>query len=392
MSNAAGAEKREATVTPFLAGHTGSFHDKLAAQGPKKLLALDGGGIRGLIAIEFLARIEQELRKASGRTDLVLADYFDYVAGTSTGAIIGTFVALGYPIDALRKFYLTRGAEMFAPARGFQRFRAKFVATHLADLIREQLGDMTLGTDKLRTLLLLVMRNATTDSPWPISNNPAAIFNDPKDSHCNLNLPLWQLIRASTAAPVFFPPEVIDVGAERFIFVDGAVTMYNNPAFLLFEMATLEPYKLRWPVGEDKLLLISVGTGLSRQIDANLKPTQMNLLYNAARVPAALIYSALVEQDKLCRIFGRLRAGDQLDMELGSLVGNEDVVSPKLFSYMRYNVNLSRKGLDALGLFDVDERDIQPLDRVDKLDQLQLVGTAAAERYVDIRHFDGFPV
>ena len=58
-----------------------SYIDKLAKPGPRKLLACDGGGIRGIISVEILARIEKELRAASGKPGLVLADYFDYVAG-----------------------------------------------------------------------------------------------------------------------------------------------------------------------------------------------------------------------------------------------------------------------------------------------------------------------
>jgi len=276
-----------------------TFRDKLDATGPKKLLSIDGGGIRGLIAIEYLAKIEAVLRERSGRKDLVLGDYFDYVAGTSTGGILATLVALGMPVDQMREFYFGKAREMFAPATFLKRFQNRYVAARLAGLIREVLGDMTLGSEDLRTLLLLVMRNATTDSPWPVSNNPRAMYNDRSLQNCNLQVPLWQLVRASTAAPVYFPPEEIDFGDQRFLFVDGAVTMYNNPAFLLFSMATLESYRLQWPVGEDKLLLVSVGTGLSRKSDANLKATQMNLIYNAARIPSALIYSALVEQDRL---------------------------------------------------------------------------------------------
>ena len=74
---------------------TRSFRDRLKPQGQKKLLALDGGGIRGVIALEVLARIEEILRERSGRKDLVLSDYFDYMAGTSTGAIIASCLAMG---------------------------------------------------------------------------------------------------------------------------------------------------------------------------------------------------------------------------------------------------------------------------------------------------------
>jgi len=368
-----------------------TFRDKLSTTSPKKLLALDGGGIRGLIALEFLVRIEDALRKASGRSDLVLADYFDYIAGTSTGAIIGTMLSLGMPVADIREFYVARGKEMFHPSSFLKRFQARYVAARLQAMIRDVLGDITLGSDKLRTLLLLVMRNATTDSPWPVSNNPNALFNDAELPECNLRLPLWQLVRASTAAPVYFPPEVITIGSETFIFVDGGVTTYNNPAFLLLLMATLEPYKLHWPVGEQNLLLISVGTGLSRQANANLKTDQMNLLFNAAAVPSALIYSAQVEQDKLCRVFGKLRAGRALDVEIGDLMATNGLISPKLFSYMRYNVVLSQEELDGLGLAHILASDIGPMDRVDRLEQLQELGSRAAEQLVDISHFDGFP-
>jgi hypothetical protein len=66
-----------------------SYRDKLDKVGPRKLLALDGGGIRGVITLEVLTEIERQLQKKFGRgDDFVLADYFDYIGGTSTGAII----------------------------------------------------------------------------------------------------------------------------------------------------------------------------------------------------------------------------------------------------------------------------------------------------------------
>ena len=64
-----------------------SYLEKIKAPGPKKILALDGGGIRGMMTVEILAGIEEMLRKALNRgEDFVLGDFFDYVAGTSTGS------------------------------------------------------------------------------------------------------------------------------------------------------------------------------------------------------------------------------------------------------------------------------------------------------------------
>jgi hypothetical protein len=269
-----------------------------------------------------------------------------------------------------------------------------FTQKALADEIKSVIGpdgdrDATLGTDKLRTLLLIVIRNASTDSPWPISNNPRAKFNRRDLQDCNLLLPLWQLVRASTAAPVFFPPEVMHVGDQEFMFVDGGVTVYQNPAFLLFLMATLPPYAVQWPAGEENLLLISVGTGTSENVNLRLGPREMNLMYNLQSLPSALIQAATVEQDLLCRVFGRTRAGESIDSEIGDLVGNRAPLVEKLFTYSRYNVDLSRQGLDNLGLNGIDESAVQPFD-IAHLDELQTVGKTAANRCISAVDFDGF--
>ena len=368
-----------------------SYRDKLDKSGPRKLLACDGGGIRGIISVEILARIESELRKSCGNPKLVLADYFDYVGGTSTGAIIATLIALGYSADETRDFYLRSGAEMFHKARLWERFRTKFEDDKLSKMLRDVSGeDTTLGSEKLRTLLMMVLRNATTDSPWPLSNNPAAKYNEPARADCNLKLPLWQLVRASTAAPTYFPPEVVHVGRD-FIFVDGAVTMYNNPAFQLFLMATSEPYRLLWPTGEEKMLLISVGTGASANANSNLSPEEMNLLYNAGTIPSALMAAALHEQDFLCRIFGKCLAGDLLDREIGSVIGQGIPNVPKLFTYARYNAELSREGLDALGLGHINPAHVQQIDSVDHIGEMQEVGQALAQQKVKAEHLAAFP-
>jgi hypothetical protein len=368
-----------------------TLSERIKAPGPKRILALDGGGIRGIISLEILTKIESLLRQASGRADLVLADYFDYIAGTSTGAIIGTALSLGMAVADLQRFYLESSREMFEKASVLRRFRYKYENKQLSQKLREVVGaDTTLGSDRLKTLLLLVMRNATTDSPWPVSNNPFAKFNQPELTDCNLNIPLWQLVRASTAAPVFFPPEVVSVGEKEFIFVDGAATTYNNPAFLAFLMATVEPYNLNWPAGEDNLLLVSIGTGSIPKADAALQATDMNLLYISASLPMALIFAALNEQDFLCRVFGKCLVGDPLDLEVGDLIGRHGPVSPKLFTYLRYNAELTSQGLDNLGLSDIQPPAVQKLDSVDHIADLQRIGKAAADQKVRSQDFINF--
>ena len=377
---------------------------RIEQDGPKKFLAIDGGGIRGVLALEILQKIEDLLKSKSGRADFRLADYFDYIAGTSTGGIIAAGLSTGMSVEEILAFYQEAGGQMFVKANLLRRLRYKFEDEPLAAQFKQVFGvDTTLGSEKLRSLLLLVMRNATTDSPWPISNNPYAKYNDSAHPDCNLKFPLWQLVRASTAAPTYFPPEVIvlpraaPAGEQEFVFVDGGVTMYNNPAFQMFLMATLDRYwakkpEARWHPGADRMLIVSVGTGTSPEARQGLELDEMNLLFNATTIPSALMFAALNEQDLLCRVFGDCRAGDRIDREVGDLIG---AVGPlqqgqKLFTYLRYNAELTREGLDALGCRDIEPETVQQMDSIDGIPELRTVGKKVAETKVLERHFDGF--
>lgn len=369
---------------------------RLARNGPRKLLAIDGGGIRGVLSLQILAEIERMLIAKSGRNDYRLADYFDYVAGTSTGGIIAAGITVGMSVQEILDFYLNNGAAMFDKAGVLRRLRYQYNSEPLALQLQQVFGKTTtLGAPELETLLLLVMRNATTDSPWSISNNPYAKYNDAAHAACNLHFPLWQLVRASTAAPTYFPPEVIDCGGKPFVFVDGGVTMYNNPAFQMLLMATVDRFWVHapagrhgWKTGLDEMLLISIGTGTSPGENYSLRPEEMNLLFNATTIPSALMYAALNEQDFLCRVFGNCVAGPPLDGEVEDMIGSRGPLDSKLFRYVRYNAELTPEGLKALGCDDIDPASVQKLDSIDGLGSLQKVGKTVAAQRVKAEHFN----
>jgi hypothetical protein len=365
---------------------------RVTSPGPKRLLALDGGGIRGALTLEILAGLEDLIRLEIGAGDgFVLADWFDYVAGTSTGAIIAAGLAQGMPVSRLRALYQDHGKEMFDRAFILNRFSYKYDSTRLQALLQGTLGrDTRLGDPGLRTLLMMVLRNASTDSPWPLSNAPGAKYNDRNRPDCNLKLPLWQLVRASTAAPTYFPAEVIDVGEQQFVFVDGGMTTYNDPALQLFLMATLPEYGLGWKAGEDEVLLVSVGTGTAPKSDDRLRSDDMNLLYNASSVPAALMVAALHQQDMLCRVLGRCRFGPPLDREVGDLLGAEGIFPSRRMTYVRYCPELTWAGLGELGLSGIDPGRVQRLDSVDHVAELQRIGAAYAQAHLDRSHLRGF--
>lgn len=369
---------------------------RLARNGPHKLLAIDGGGIRGVLSLKILEEIEQLLIKESKCADYRLADYFDYVAGTSTGGIIAAGIAIGMSVKEILDFYLNNGAAMFDKASIIRRLQYQYKSEPLAVKLKEVFGaETTLGASEVETLLLLVMRNATTNSPWPISNNPFAKYNSKEHAACNLRFPLWQLVRASTAAPTYFPPEVIDCGGKPFVFVDGGVTMYNNPTFQMFLMATVDRYWVHapagshgWKSGVDDMLIVSIGTGTSAGENYSLRPDEMNLLFNATTIPSALMYAALNEQDFLCRVFGSCVSGPLLDREVEDMIASRGPLQNKLFRYARYNAELTREGLEKLGCGEIDPTSVQKLDSIDALDDLQRIGSAVAAQRLKAEHFN----
>jgi len=372
---------------------------KLDDINPKKILSLDGGGIRGLITIEILAKIEQELRDRESNQNLVLSDYFDFVAGTSTGALIAAAISMGKSVDFIRKFYVDSGADMFE-RRLFVPFVGKalgheYNSKTLKKTLQEVFGaETTLASEKLKTLLLIVMHNTKTDSPWPISNNPRAKYNDLAKcgDESNLHLPLWQLLRASTAAPTFFKPESIQIGKDKHTFVDGAMTPYNNPSFQAYLMSTLNAYKINWQRGEEKLLLVSVGTG-SSSLTCEKENGQNKFIHRHAQdVPVYLLNSIAYQQDMLCRVFGKCLVGDALDGELGDLKGasGSGCSDENLFTYLRYDIQLDKKNLEALGFENVDFKEVAKLDSLDNMDLLQEIGKRVAEREVLVGDFFGF--
>src|SRR6185436_5336792 len=365
----------------------GHLEKRYDTQRPRKLLALDGGGIRGVLTLQVLIRMEELLAEKSGQgKNFRLCNYFDYIGGTSTGAIIAAGLAIGKSARFLSEFYQEVGPAMFEKAFILQRLKHLYKSEPLTEKLKDVFGaDTTLRSDTLKCLLLVVTRNVTTDSPWPISSNPYAKYNDPSRPDDNRNIPLWQLVRASTAAPVFFPPEVVqwdpDDPSKAFLFEDGGLTPYNNPAFLIARLATHPAYKLNWPTGEKNLLVMSVGTGSAPTVDADVYSGGKNSFSNLVSFPGALMYGSAIDQDINCRVIGRCihggefdkelkRCDTQIDSEIGDLVDRTDPIRDDLgrqFTYARYNAELSKTWLKKRGLDNVDPAKVSQLDSIDAI-------------------------
>ena len=367
--------------------------------GPRRLLALDGGGIRGLLTLGVLASLEKQLQERRGDPSYRLCQFFDAIAGTSTGAIIAAGLARGMSVARLLAFYREFGVEAFTKRSIFDRWKSLYENGALQKKLQAEFGaGTTLEPEHLQCLLLVVTRNATTDSAWPIFSNPWSKYNQRDRKDCNLRIPLWQIVRASTAAPVYFPPETIawdkDDPSKQFVFVDGGTTAYNNPAFLLYRMVTEPAYRLEWPKGERNLLIVSVGTGAAPLLGQTIDDPERNLAAAARQTLGALMNQAAFDQDLSCRTVGRCVAGPWLDNEVGDLVprtnGQPVPLSEDLgraFLYARYDATLTKKGLDAIDCGDINPDDVSLLDSVAHMAALERVGSGVAARHVDITAF-----
>lgn len=380
----------------------GQLANRYSTPRPRRLLALDGGGIRGVMTLEVLQRMEALLRdRYRAGPEFRLSDFFDYIGGTSTGAIIAAALARGMSVREVRKFYEDFGREVFRKRPMLERLQSLYKNGPLENKLKQVYGESTtLEPQHFKTLLLVVTRNATTDSAWPLSSNPDAKYNLSSRLDSNIRIPLWKLVRASTAAPVYFNPEVIQWdpsdASKSFVFVDGGTTSYNSPAFLMARMATEPAYGLGWQRGERSMLVISVGTGSAPVLGNEPESPNSLLIGNVLQTLQALISQAQFDQDLSCRTIGRCTYGEVLDREVGDLVPRTggltvplDVDLGRAFLYARYDAQLTSNGLSAIGLGDINAATVNRLDAVEAMSDLARIGGAISEK-MDLDHFGDF--
>ena len=358
----------------------------------KRILSLDGGGIRGVFCLEILKRMQELLSAEYGKHDLVLAEHFDMFAGTSTGAIIATSLCWGMTVEQIMSFYVEYGETMFRPVPWYRPikklFVSRFQAKPLSDLLQRTFSEdgdgkvpAMLDSPRLKKLLLVVVRNHTTGSQWPLTNNLNAKYNDLSLPDCNLKIPLWKVVRASAAAPVYFDPEVIELGGKPSVFVDGAVTPYNNPALIAALTSVLPCYRVDWAPGPENIRLISLGTmRFSSALTAKMKNLWIG--NNVSLIPSALIQGIAWQQDYLCRCLGHCIFGEKLDSEIGDLVSTQ-LPGSRWFSYVRYNKSYDSAGL--VKLLEIDPQ-LSHLDSVRSIPALREIGQQYAKESVKVEH------
>lgn len=161
----------------------------------------------------------------------------------------------------------------------------------------------------------------------------------------------------SSSSPLYFPPDVITLGRQRFEFLDGGITAYNNPALIAYLTATQPCYHIDWPTGTERLHLVSVGTDQTRARVSERLRRLLGTFGLATAVPASLMDSISREQDLLCRTLGHTLHGAPMDSEATEIQGLRH------FTYARFNREFTAAEIAAAekahgGRFSLDNLDM----------------------------------
>ena len=226
----------------------------------RRILSLDGGGIRGLVSCHWLAGVEQALA-AAGKPGLL--KHFDLIAGSSTGALVACGLAHGLGPGTLAELYRAQRHTIFPNLAGRLWSRAnrlisdglsapRYDGAGIEKVLRKVFGKTTLG--QLKAPVLITSYDTISRTP--------VIFKsfDPK----HRELPVWEVCRASSAAPTYFPAHAMKVEGRSCSLIDGGVVA-NNPT----ACAIAEALRKDAQVDNSRdLVVLSVGTGeRTRSID-----------------------------------------------------------------------------------------------------------------------------
>jgi hypothetical protein len=386
--------------------------------GAKRILALDGGGVKGLLTLGMLKPLEDELRRrAGGSASFRLSDYYDLIGGTSTGAIIATGLALGLSVDELIDHYQRLGPDVFGKTAGDGVFlQAKFDSQRLRRALTPVLSTKTMGSEELKTGLAIHAKRIDTGSAWVVTNHPLNPYYDPPSDSTifpNKRYRLLDLVLASAAAPTFFDEIIIDVEfdekrrpTQRGYFVDGAVSANNNPSMQLFMLALEPSYRFGWKRGADNLMMTSCGTGSRRpRVDGKsfqgLPPGLRGV--HALR---AMVYDTQVQGVMMMQAFSEPKRPWRINSEIGDMAGSCLSGEP-LLDYQRIDVVLDTKPKAKssrdpsppmtpleriigreLAPDVLDGLDLMTNGKKDNLDLLLEVGMAAGRTFVDENYPD----
>lgn len=235
-----------------------------------RILSLDGGGIRGIISCVILKYIEEQLQKQDN-PNAKIGDYFDLIAGTSTGGLI-TALLLFPDGNKQAKFSVEEALNLYAK-KGNDIFSVSFFE-HLLNpfgLLKEKISDTNIEKqldEVFGNLQLQELTKPCLITSYDITARKAMLFTSHNAQDPIKNFYVKDVCRATSAAPTYFEPAQINsLYNQQFTLIDGGVYA-NNPALcayaearkINFSMVLNNNDKPDYPTIND-MIIVSVGTG-----------------------------------------------------------------------------------------------------------------------------------
>ncbi|HLS96617.1 MAG TPA: patatin-like phospholipase family protein [Sphingobacterium sp.] len=233
----------------------------------KRILSIDGGGIRGIVPGMILVALEEKIQRATDNPDARLTDYFDFFAGTSTGGILLSILLcpLGeehtqqkYTAKQALDIYLKHGSEIFA-AKRWRRFLSRFgLLSELYDsdilegILYDYFGDTRLS--ELIKPCIITAYNIELRKNHLFRQQKAISHGESRDFY------IRDVCRATSAAPTYFSvAEIFSLAGTRYPLIDGGVFAHNPSLSALLEVIkSYNTYKI------NDIWILSLGTGLSK--------------------------------------------------------------------------------------------------------------------------------
>lgn len=234
-----------------------------------RILSIDGGGIRGILAAEILSKLEKMIADRTGDPAARLADHFDLIAGTSTGGILSAIYLYPdaekrrplYSAGEASKLYLENAKKIFK-RKTIPEADEKYSGKELRSLLMSYFGESRLS-DLLKPSLI---------TSYNIEKNSTHFFTSHDAKHkSGYNYLLWEVAMATSAAPGYFrPARATSFAGKEYTLVDGGV-FANNPSLCAFAEARNIAAKQGRKLHPADLFIVSVGTGKVKGTDFSKK-------------------------------------------------------------------------------------------------------------------------
>lgn len=213
-------------------------------RGDFSILAVDGGGTRGIYPAQILARVEEALGRRA-------QNCFDLLAGTSTGSIIAGAAATGIPMEEVVGLFEKESPLIFGKAR-FPSwvsifFRSKYSIGSLEKVLQEYLPQTVLW--EVSTPLMITSADIATGGVHVFKSRYPHDHGEPYERDGNVLL--RDAILASCAAPTYFDPKAVG----PYLLADGGLWANNPSSIALTEAIS------RFKKGVDQIKVLSIGTG-----------------------------------------------------------------------------------------------------------------------------------